>query len=847
MQNPDPGNSHDLSLPDWGPYSKRFFGVSHIPDDSGDRFDFAVAPGLHERCIFPPDVLRPCGYLPWDVTSDLEHYSIRQQLEWKDRLYCDISYHKVTDRIRLVKSRLVNNTESTAEFNLHFLSQYVTEPAGRLSTDAQEYFRCEMESETGLEYDFMFPGEFRCPGSTTGSAYRIKSGVPFSFAASGKKECFYLLRARGDGKVTVDCCGRKTTLELTRDWQFFELEKSFFATGRTTFVSDGDFECDGLFSSEKSQVTVYGNPVDNRAEIDFEAADTLIWHYPGSSRYYGLRLDRNYNFYRNYDVGDYNASLLYKAYVNHGFLRDLGETSSGDRIIDCVLQPLAVEAGKFLDVCCAAGTAETFDELKSELEKTVFEVPSGISYLKTANHPWNFSVSRLKAVILSNIVYPTRMADKFVRHHTPGRKWNCLYTWDSGFIGLGLMECDEKRAVENLNAYLASMDDPDHAFVHHGSPVPVQIYLYFELLNRFGSIRTAKEFYPRVKRFYDYLAGHDPRSLTTRYSRDPMVCTWDYFYNSGGWDDYPAQHARPVEKKPDEEIIPVVGTAHIIRCAAMLKMAAELLGFDSRCYEHDIEVFSNSLNQNAWDEDAGYYSYTKYDRDGNFTGIFRHSSGANYNMGLDGAMPLVAGCAPEKRAERLWSHLTTPGECWCNAGLSAVDQSAPYYRTDGYWNGTVWLPYCYFFWKAALDAGKADFAWQLASTCLDEYEHDTRASYACYEHFSAENRRASGWHHFSALSSPAVSFAAAYGEPGTVTNGFDVLRTYTHCDGKSLEAGLRFSGKKAGSVTVIAVLDLSSCTATFNGREIPVFRRLKNVYEFSVPRGTDGVLKVVPA
>ena len=25
-------NTHDLSLPDWGPYTKRYIGVSHIPD-----------------------------------------------------------------------------------------------------------------------------------------------------------------------------------------------------------------------------------------------------------------------------------------------------------------------------------------------------------------------------------------------------------------------------------------------------------------------------------------------------------------------------------------------------------------------------------------------------------------------------------------------------------------------------------------------------------------------------------------------------------------------------------------------------------------------------------------------
>ena len=838
--------THDLSLPDWGPYSKRFFGISHIPDASGDRFDFAVAPGLHERCIFPPDVLRPCGYLPWDVSADLEHYSIRQQLEWKDRIYCDTSFHKINGNIRLVRCHLVNNTDRVTECNLHFLNQYVPEPAGRLTTDADRYFRCEIESETGLEFDFMFPGEFRTRGTTSGSAYRIKKGVPFAFTLNGCSSGRFFLRAKGDGKVTVECDGKKTELDLKDDWQFFELENKSFDTKKAVLTSDGNFICDGLFLTRKEKVTVLGEPVSNLAVIDLETPDTLIWHYPGTGRYYGLRLDRNYNFYRNYDVPDYNASLLYKAYVNHGFLRVLGETGSGDRMIDCVLQPITVSASGACDVFCATGSAATLDELKAMLEKVEFVPVDKPPYLTTCPHPWNFSISRMKSVLLSNVVYPTRLADKFVRHHTPGRKWNCLYTWDSGFIGLGLMECSEKRAIENLNAYLAASDDPDHAFVHHGSPVPVQIYLYFELINRFGNRKMASAFYPRVKKYYDYLAGHHPLSRTTSFSKDPMVCTWGYFYNSGGWDDYPPQHAVPESKDDGREIIPVVGTAHVIRCAQMLKLAAEYLGLDSSCYDGDIKKFSDSLNKNAWDEEAGYYSYTQYDKEGNFIGIFRHSSGANFNMGLDGAMPLVSGCAEEKRAERLWKHLENPDECWCPAGLSTVDRSAPYYRTDGYWNGTVWMPYCYFFWKAALDAGKADFAWQIASTCLEEYEQDTANSYACYEHFSAESRLGSGWHHFSALSSPVVCFASAYGEPGTVTSGWDVLREYTRCDGRELETKIRFPGKMNGSTTIIAVLNCKNCTASYNGKEIKVIRRLNNTYEFTIPK-TNGILIVKEA
>ena len=52
--------------------------------------------------------------------------------------------------------------------------------------------------------------------------------------------------------------------------------------------------------------------------------------------------------------------------------------------------------------------------------------------------------------MLSNVVYPVYTCGKYIRHSTPGRWWDCLYTWDSGFIGLGLLELDIERAKENL-------------------------------------------------------------------------------------------------------------------------------------------------------------------------------------------------------------------------------------------------------------------------------------------------------------------------------------------------------------------------------------------------------------
>ena len=44
--------THDLTLPSWGPYTKKYSGISHIPAaNDGVRFDLAVFPGLYLSLI----------------------------------------------------------------------------------------------------------------------------------------------------------------------------------------------------------------------------------------------------------------------------------------------------------------------------------------------------------------------------------------------------------------------------------------------------------------------------------------------------------------------------------------------------------------------------------------------------------------------------------------------------------------------------------------------------------------------------------------------------------------------------------------------------------------------------
>jgi hypothetical protein len=445
-----------------------------------------------------------------------------------------------------------------------------------------------------------------------------------------------------------------------------------------------------------------------------------------------------------------------------------------------------------------------------------------------------------------------RTRGTWIRHNTPGRWWDCLYTWDSGFVGLGLLELDVDRAVDCLNAYVTEPAEEDAAFIHHGSPVPVQHSLFLELWNRTQSRELLAYFYPRLRRYHRFLVGRYGSSTTRMPSN--LIRTWDYFYNSGGWDDYPPQRYVH-EQGLEATVAPVVNTAQAIRTAKILRAAARALGtpesaHDVAEYDEDIAQLSEALQTYAWDEESGAFGYVRHDEAGEPTGILRHPSGVNFNLGLGGASPLVAGiCTPDQEA-RLMDALMSEAHMWSRCGLSTVDRSAPYYRDDGYWNGAVWMPHQWYMWKALLDLGRADEAYRIAKTGLEVWKREVERSYNCFEHFIVQTGRGAGWHHFGGLSSPVLSWYGAYHRPGRLTTGLDawVVSRRVGQDGRELSAELALFGQPRHTPVVIAALDPdASYAATWNGEPVPHHARVPGVVEIQLPAGdAEGQLDVTP-
>jgi hypothetical protein len=814
-------HSHDLRLPAWGPYTKKYTGISHIPDlAAGLRFDLSVFPGFYRRHVLVPNAKWESGEHPWTATPDLRHFTYRYELEWKDQVYCDVSFSALDggDDARLIRCEFVNNTDLPQNLVLHYMAYLnfppvrtysdeilrpsrVILPAGAIWLDATDYadlgFAAPRPTDS-LGPDGWWRGEIRAHGfvggSGVGRGFGGEAGDWVEYALdlpAGMADAVLLIRYRApQGPAAFRLAGSAAgalALPATDALAVQRFPLGALPAGRHVlrFTSTGaaPVELDGLgiapaaVAGDVQFVPVAWNPVPDIEVLP--DGRSLILKYADVPLYYGLAWTGDDSEVRQIFAEELDRTLRYFVQEHvQKLLRGPGE----GHFTNAFVRPIAVpphDRRVLHGLVCAGSRAEVLARLGewdlSSQGSGVRGQESGGSLpsVTPAGAPYLFSQERMAATLLTNVVYPVYTRRRYIRHYTPGKWWDCLYTWDSGFIALGLLELDIERAIDCLNAYTTPPGDPQAAFIHHGSPAPIQIYAFLELWNRTQDRGLLEYFYPRLRPMYLFLAGR-LGSSTTRRMKSGLLKTWDYFYNSAGWDDYPPQvhvHRHGLEGS----VTPVINTSHAIRTGKILQMAARALGLpdDVADYEADIAAWTDALNRYSWDAEAGYFSYVTHDDAGRPTGILRHESGANYDMGLDGASPFFAGVCDADQEASLIARLASPERMWTRIGVSTVDQSAPYFKVDGYWNGAVWFPYQWIVWKALLGLGHGDLAHRIGRTALDVWKGEVDATYNCFEHFIVQSGRGAGWHHFGGLSAPVLSWFGAYHRPGRLTCGFD--------------------------------------------------------------------------
>lgn len=884
--------NHDLSLPDWGPYDHEIFGLSHIADKRrAFRADFFLVPGAYRRSLFISDCLKESGYSPWEVATDLDYYSYRQQIEAKDKTFCDVSFSRIDDNLRLARCKFVNHTSETRIFTLDLFCRFVTGYPGEVSPvlpdsaywlDAVNHDELRFAgfySHNNLTWGGYRRSEERFPGTVGGSCIgRMFSDFnPRGFGLDdGDTLIMSVPREVSDGFIALRFrldLGKKLTMKLALGGKTREI----------MLTSSGQFECQTIFQGTIPQgkfelISCGGNDIridgfvvgrsGSENKIDFRRTATLfdpsfedspfpqsaIVFHPGIRERYALWWSFANSFKREHHLADPARNLNYLQGMKQPYWRANrpGEPWLGD----IYMLPISVPEKSFSCIYLLIGYGE-----KSEITSRINALPRTDAWCEDAfnlarsrhfspvsipsGEKYRFSQERMASVLMTNISFPIYTKRTNIRHHIPARYFNTLYQWDSGFTGLGLLEMDITRAIENLNAYVTASDDNESAFILFGTPLPVQIYLFAEIRNRTQDRQFLEFFYPRLKHWYCFLAGHAASSTTRRFKSN-LLQTWDYFYNSGGWDDYPPQWK--TYETENLNLAPAVTTAHAIRFAKFLRQTAEELEFadDLPFFDQDIAVFTEALQRYSWDGDAQYFSYVVHDDAGKPVGFFRHESGVNYNMGLDGCTPLLAGAVNPEQRDLLFEKLASPEHLWTSLGLSTVDQKAPYYRKDGYWNGAVWMPHQWFFWKAALDYGKTEFARRIAMTALDLWKREVDESYNCYEHFSIESGRGCGCHHFGALSAPVLSWFGAYFSPGRFTTGFDtwIKKIESRKEQGEHYFTLEISGDSPDMTTVLFVSGCGRYLVKYNDRDCNWEENIPGVMEIFLPKNSKGTLTI---
>ena len=861
-------NTHDLDLPAWGPYSRRYAGISHIPDvKSGMRFDFFAAPGYWRNKVLIPSVRHESGYYPWNITSDYKVITYRYQLEWKDKVYSDVTYYTVDSNTVLVKLHTVNQTPNAQSLVMNlFANIEYPENHSLYKIDKEEnesWYNALQYADLGhktkrlndnLIYDGWLRDEIRgsqyLDGRVVGRNFGAFAGdsvtyeVPVTNAQKngsivfvyrvrpGKTATLKMTGLGDEQKIVFKGTGGRETLSVNYNVRDAGLKK-------IKLVSEGtaNIDLNGFLISPKQNaaVKITEQQKYHQPEItEDEKNKTLLLKYAEAQPYYGIAWDAD-NFLIRQIQHD-TLEFHFKDRVPDHLSKAVRGNYRG-HFMDVFIRPLSLKPNSSNTMyALITNGSKTFVENNvkrlADLKQKVFtDENKNFEGLLPGAEKYILGQRLMQATALGNIMYPIYTQNQFIKHYPPGKWWAMLYTWDAGFNAIGLNDINQKTAAEYINTYTTN-ENSQSAFVHHGTPLPVQLYAVQDLYSKTQSRELLEYFYPRVKKYYDFLTGKFAGS-TVRTFKSDLLKTWDYFYNSGGWDDYPPQHA--ITGKPIRASIASVSTtAHAIRSGKILRMMATQLGKkdDIKIYDKDIADFTKAILDNTWDADAGYFSYIVHDKDGKPSYFFRDSaSGKNFNMGLDGAYPILSGIVSEKQKSVLLDKIFSPKYMWTDIGISVVDQSSPYYRNDGYWNGAVWMPHQWFMWKTMLDINRPDLAYKIAQTGLDTWKKETDESYHCYEHFQIETGRGAGWHQFGALSMPVVSWFNAYYKIGTITTGYEVMvnKFEFNKDFTSLKAAISFDeATKAHERSMIVVMNPSvKYRVTLNGKQLKT-QELKN-------------------
>ncbi len=850
---------YDLNLGDFGPYNKQYYGVCHVADkERGATFNVELFPGFFRRSVLAGDSKSDTGIKLWGANPDLTRFCYRYELQWKDEIYCDVDFNITNDTQADITCTFVNNTElnqslditlaaslqlpidKPASETVGFLTFYrPILPEGVICIDATEHD--DINCRGSIAPDGKFLGEEEM-NHTTGKGtaidgyyfYLPEHFLKYNLNKKSKRiGVRYRTKIENALNISVNGEGYRLALDPCGDFEYAVLDIPETDITELILSPEGKMFVDCIcVGDEADKVTFEPIPHNLTPEKtvndgfmtlkykDIPQSYTVKWYEP-------VRMQRRCH---GTDIGK-----LLQLNVNDHVSREVSGMGVGKGLYEALLStPIYLAPGESEVRRFRVFTGEECEPELHEIEKVECN-PDGETFA--------FSQNMMRYNTLLNVVYPIYTRRQFIKHNAPGRFWNSLYSWDSGFIGMGLSSADFGRGFDCLNTYLTPVGDRHSPYIFHGSVVPTQIFLYKHLVDSFPEKRVElAELYPMVKQYYRYYSEMDKGEDQLASG---ILKTWHMSYNSGGWDDYPPQHelrnAKYTEPASHKNTTPVITTANTVLISKIMAQIAGLFGEsdDIPYYTATAEKYAGKLPQ-LWDDEVGYFSYMVHGEDGLPREFFRYSDGTNYNMGMDGVTPYIADVCTPHQEERIEENIRNG--LMTDIGVGVVDKRAPYYSPYGYWNGSVWMPHQWILWKSLIDRGNTALAFEIASKALTVWKNEVEATYCCFENFMCHNGRGSGYHHFSGLSCPISLFFESYYTPGKVTAGWSsVIRAADWNDDKT-SLCLTADAVKDGVSILVCMKGERDYSFTVNGRPHTPVRLTDGAYSVELTKGENTIV-----
>lgn len=830
----------DIRTSDWGPYSSQLPGISHLCN--GSKFTLAVLPGTMSSHHPVVDFREANG--SFEILSalpDLTYYHHRYRIGPERDLLSDIEYFTLSPESAAVSIKYTNSGKRPANVETFLAFQaecdqdapIVSCSPNSVLLDSNDY--CEIDPlHTGWVTDLKM-GIFADSSASNGNAiywgtvYKgefVRWRLPHSLTGRYILSIRYCLNGP-DRPITIEgTCKNNVLLENT--------------LGKYVFSEPVYCDCHGdrdmLLKYEPCQYPlqidcIVLTPVEDELptasyttnhsildEIEVNPATSIsTMKAAPTGKYYGIwssnarRETSPVGPRRNHYAVTPGTSLSEAAR-----LCNMGNLLSGNLPIAGVMcignQNIILAPGESLEELIILSTADSQDTAAAKTQEERLHLKHRIDTIRTEyeSHAKCFKgpeqvvgfAERLAAQTLTNINYPGILgADRQqkVRYYTPAKFYGTFYLWDMGMTGVGLSSVASQQTEDLFRQYLPS--DDRVPFIAWGTMLPCHIFLYWNHFQTNRDLDFLANNFELAMRMYKFFAGHDPRSKM----RDPhtgLLTNFKYSYNSGGWDDYPAQQR--YHQIGSDRIFPVVCTAQTVIAAKMLRLAA--LELDKKqefdILDKDITEFENLLYEYHWNENEGIFSY--YDaRD--TEGRFLEIEGEDANKGLDGLFPLASGSLKPDHVDRIVQTVTDEKRYLTQFGLTTVDMSAGYYRPDGYWNGHVWVPPTWFFFRGLLNYGYISQARDLAERVIGSFMKASKRQGTIVECIDNELGHPEHVPYFSGLTAPLLDLIDSLYGSRQITTGPDIdAKLVRYNDSYSLNA---ISPSHRGRTGLILTLD----------------------------------------